>query len=146
MTLSNTAENALGLLLFNNTAWANIGDAGGLLGSSTAGSWYIALCSSDPGETGTGSSMNEVSYGSYARVAVARSGAGFTVSGDTVTNAAAVTFPTCSSGSVTATHFGIVSASSNGILLASGALNSSLAISTNIQPNFAIGVLSAVWA
>ena len=142
MSASNAMENGLLLLIFNNTNFALIGDATGLRGSSTAGSLYISLHTSDPGEAGA-QNTNETSYGSYARVAVARSGAGFTVSSDTVSNAAAVTFPACSSGTPTLTHFGIGTDSSGaGVLLTSGALGSSLAVSSGITPSFAIGQLT----
>ena len=43
----------------------------------------------------------------YARVAVARSGAGWTVSGNAVSNAAAVTFGACTAGSNTVTYFSV---------------------------------------
>ena len=76
MTLSNSAENNLMKLLFENTNWANVGDATGLRGSSTAGSFYVALYTSDPGEAGT-ATTNETAYTDYARVAVARSTAGW---------------------------------------------------------------------
>lgn len=59
--------------MFNNTDFANIGDAGGLQNSATAGSLYISLHTSDPGEAGS-QTTNEANYTSYARVAVARSG------------------------------------------------------------------------
>lgn len=65
-------------LLFNNTNAANIGDATGLRGSSTAGNLYISLHTSDPGATGD-QTTNEATYTSYARVAVVRSASGWTV-------------------------------------------------------------------
>lgn len=40
MSLTNAAETALLTLLFNNTDWANIGDAAGLQNSATAGSLF----------------------------------------------------------------------------------------------------------
>ena len=142
MSLTNTAENAIIDLIFNNTDFANVGDAGGLLGSATAGSLYVSLHTSDPGETGD-QTTNECAYTSYSRVAVARTSGGFTVSADTATNTAAVTFPAATGGSETATHFGIGTASSgSGILIMSGALSASLAISSGITPEFAIGQLS----
>ncbi len=146
MSLSNTFENDLWLLLFNNTNIANLGDATGVRGSTTAGSLYIALHTADPGEAGS-QTTSEISYTGYARVAVARSSAGFTVSGTAptqVANAAAVTFGLCTAGSGTATHFSIGRDTSGaGEILASGALNSSLAVSQNITPSFAIGALVA---
>jgi hypothetical protein len=143
MSMSNAAEAALLDLLFLNTDWANIGDAGGLQNSAAAGSFYIALHTADPGEAGD-QTTNEIAYTSYARVAVARSGAGGSRSGSTISNAALVQFPQCTGGSGTATHFSIGTASSGaGSIVLSGALSSSLAISNGIQPQFAIGALTA---
>lgn len=141
MSKGNTFENELLLLIFNNTDAALIGDATGLRGSSSAGSLYVSLHTSDPGEAGT-QTTNEAAYGSYARVAVARSGAGWTVSTNTVTNAALIQFPQCSSGSETETHFAIGTASSGtGKILYKGALSASLAVSSGIQPQFGAGEL-----
>lgn len=141
MSKGNTFENDLMLLIFNNTDAALIGDATGLRGSSTAGSLYVSLHTSDPGEAGS-QTTNEGAYTSYARVAVARSGAGWTVTGNAVTNAALIQFPQCTGGSETATHFAIGTASSGaGKVLYKGALSASLAISSGIQPQFGAGEL-----
>jgi hypothetical protein len=139
MSKSNAWETALLNLVFNNTDAALIGDATGLRGSSTAGSLYVSLHTGDPGEAGS-QTTNEAAYGSYARVAVARSGAGWTVAGNAVTNAALVQFPQCTSGSETETHFAIGTASSGaGKILYKGALSASLAVSSGIQPQFGAG-------
>jgi hypothetical protein len=101
----------------------------------------VSLHTADPGEAGT-QTTNECAYTSYARVAVARSGAGWTVSGNAVTNAALVQFPQCTGGSETATYFAIGTASSGtGKVLYRGALSASLAISSGIQPQFSAGDL-----
>jgi hypothetical protein len=139
MSKGNTFENDLLLLIFNNTDAALIGDATGLRGSSTAGSLYVSLHTGDPGEAGN-QTTNECAYTSYARVAVARSGSGWTVTGNAVTNAALVQFPQCTGGSETASHFAIGTAStSTGKILYKGALSASLAISSGIQPQFSAG-------
>ena len=141
MSKGNTFENDLLLLVFNNTAAALIGDASGLQPSATAGSLYVSLHTGDPGEAGN-QTTNECAYTSYARVAVARSGAGWTVTGNAVTNAALIQFPQCTGSSETATHFAIgTAASSTGKILYKGALSASLAISSGIQPQFAGGDL-----
>lgn len=139
MSATNTLETGLLNLIFNNQDLANIGDAAGLQNSATTGSLYVALFTADPGETG--STSNECAYTSYARVAVARTSGGWTISGNQVSNTAAVTFPKATGGSETATYFGIMTASSGGDMLFSGILGSSLAISTNVQPEFAAGQL-----
>jgi hypothetical protein len=146
MSKSNAAETAFLTLVFNNTDWANIGDAGGLQNSAAAGSLYVALHTGDPGDAGN-ASTSECAYGSYARQAVARSGAGWTVSGDTVSNAALIQFPQCSSGSETITYVSITTAvSGTSDILWSGALSASLAVSSGIQPQFAIGALTVTEA
>lgn len=121
---SNSWENGLQLLMFNNTNFANVGDATGLRGSTTAGSLYISLHTADPGEAGA-QNTSEVAYTNYVRVAVARSGAGWTVSANQVSNAAAITFATCGVTGATALYWGIGTASSGaGVLLYSGTLSS----------------------
>lgn len=142
MSKGNTFENDLLLLIFNNTDIADIGDAGGLQNSAVAGSLYLALHTGDPGEAGT-ATTSECAYGSYARVAVARSGAGWTVAANEAENAALAQFPECTSGSETITHVSITTASSGASkILYSGALSSSRSVSAGIQPQFAAGALT----
>jgi len=144
MSAGNTFENDLLLLIYNNTNCALVGDATGLRGSSTAGSLYVSLHTADPGEAGS-QTTSETSYTGYARVAVARSGAGWTVSSSSVSNAAAVTFGACTAGPVTITHFGVGTDSSGaGKLLFKGALAASLSVtaSPSVTPNFAIGAIT----
>ena len=144
MSASNAFENDLLLLIFNNTNIANIGDATGLRGSATAGSLYVSLHTADPGEAGT-QATSETSYTGYARVAVARSGAGWTVSGTAptqVANAATITFGTSTVGTPTITHFavGYESAGATKIII-SGALSSSQVINIGGVNTFAAGAL-----
>jgi hypothetical protein len=134
MSLGNTFENDLALLIFNNTNAANVGDATGLRGSSTEGSLYLSLHTADPGEAGS-QTTSECAYTDYARVAVARSGAGWTVTNNSVSPAANVDFPTASGGTETATYAAIGTSSSGaGKILASGAISPSISISTGVTP------------
>ena len=141
MSLSNESETALLKLLLQNIAWANIGDASGLQPAGTAGSLYISLHTADPGEAGD-QTTSEADYTGYARVAVARSAAGWTVADANCSNAAAVTFGACSAGTNTITYFGIgTAAAAAGHLVASGVLDAQLAVSAGITPSFAINAL-----
>lgn len=135
MSKSNACENSLLLLIFNNTDFATIGDAGGLQNSAAAGSLYLSLHTSDPGEAGS-QTTNEIAYTGYARVAVARSSAGFTVSGNAVTLTANADFPEMTAGAGgTVTHFGVGTASSGaGVLLYSGTTDPDILISNGIIP------------
>jgi len=132
---SDACENALLLLLFNNSNFANVGDATGLRGSTTAGSFYLSLHTADPGETGT-ATTSETAYTGYARVAVARSGAGFVVTGNSCSPAANTDFGECTASPGGAlTYFGVVtSASGAGTLMYSGALSPSITNAVGVIP------------
>ena len=135
MSKSNACENSLLLLLFNNTDFALIGDAAGLQNSAAAGSFYVSLHTSDPGEAGT-QSTNETAYTGYARVAVARSGAGWTVTGNSVSPVANIDFGECTASPGAAlTHFGVGTDSSGaGVLLYSGTLTPNITMATGVIP------------
>jgi hypothetical protein len=140
MSASNSLETAVLTLFFNNSNYANVGDATGLRGSTTAGSVWVSLHTADPGEAGT-AVTNETAYTNYARVAVARSGAGWTIATNTASNAAIVSFPACGVTGATITHFGIVGTSTGaGELYFSG--TAALSVSSGITPQFAIGALT----
>lgn len=134
-------ENKILSLYLENADAANIGDATGLRGSTTAGSLYISLHTASPGETGN-QTTSEAAYTSYARQAVARSTAGWTVASGTGDNDAAITFPEATGGSETETHFGIGSAvSGTGSLDIYGALSLTPTVSAGTTPEFAAGAL-----
>lgn len=135
MSKSNTFENDLLLLIFNNTNIADIGDATGVRGSSAAGNLYVSLHTADPGEAGT-AITNETAYTGYARVAVARSGAGFAVTGNSVSPAANVDFGECTASPGGAiTHFGIVNtASGAGKLLYKGTMTPNITMAVGVIP------------
>jgi hypothetical protein len=59
--MSSAAGTAFLALYFANTAWANIGNAGGLQPSSVAGSVYLSLHTASPGIGGT-QATSELSY------------------------------------------------------------------------------------
>ena len=62
---------------------------------------------------------------------------------NSVTNAAAITFPQCTGGSNTISHFAVGTASSGaGKILYKGALTASLAVSNLIIPEFASSTLT----
>jgi len=141
MSATNVFENGLLSLIFENANYANVGDATGLRGSSTAGVFYISLHTADPGETGT-QTTSETAYTNYARISVARSTSGWTVTSGVADNDAAITFAACGVTGSTITNFGIGSdVSGTGNLFLKGATTASLAVSSGITPSFAIGAL-----
>lgn len=141
MSATNTLENGMLSLLFENANYANVGDATGLRGSTTAGVFNISLHTADPGEAGT-QTTNESAYTNYVRVSVARSTAGWTVTSGNCENDASITYATCGATGQTLTHFGIGhDASGAGTLHLKGGLTSSLSVSNGITPSFAAGAL-----
>lgn len=94
-------------------------------------SWYIALFTAAPGETGGGT---EVSGGSYARTA-----ATFTVSGNTASNSANIEFPAATASWGTVTHAAIFDASSGGNQIAYAALTVSKTVDSGDILRFPAG-------
>lgn len=141
MSKSNTYENALLLLIFNNTNIANLGDATGVRGSAAAGNLYLALHTADPGEAGD-QSTSEAAYTGYARKALARDNTTFTVAGNAVSLAADQTFPEGTGGAGTATHWSIgVASAGAGTMLYRGAINPTIVMGNGIAPKVKAGTL-----
>ena len=131
MSKTNNWENSILTLLFNATATANVADNAA---SSPLTNLYVSLHTSDPGEAGD-QTTNECAYTSYARVAVARSGSGWTVTNNSVSPAANIDFPAATGGSETATHFGVGSSSSGaGVLYYKGTIDPDIVISSGVTP------------
>jgi hypothetical protein len=132
MSKSNTFENDILSLIFNGTAITGIADNAA---SSPLTNLFIALHTSDPGEAGN-QSTGEISYTGYARVAVARTSGGWTVTTNSVSPVAAIEFGEMTGGTGgTATHASIGTASSgSGKILYAGALTPTVAVATGVIP------------
>lgn len=131
MSFSNTAETAVLDYVFvgTNVSW-----------DGNTNLW-LALYTADPGEAGS-ATTNEATYGGYARVVLTRA-SDFTVSGNQVSNANLEQFDICTSGSNTITHAAIVTTSAGaGTIVVRAALNSSITVSTGVQPQFAADALA----
>lgn len=129
MSKSNTTENDIIQKIFHAVE----------LSWDAATNLDIHLHTADPGEAGI-STTNEATYTNYAVVTVARSAAGWDVSGNQASNDDLLQFPQCGVTGNTITHVSITPAGSTQIIY-SGALNASLAVANLIQPQFAIGAL-----
>lgn len=131
MSKSNAFENSLLKLIFNATAIANLADNAA---SSPLTNLYVSLHTADPGEAGN-QSTSEATYTSYARVAVARTTGGWTVTNNSVSPVANIDFPAATGGSETITYFGVGSASSGtGVLYYSGSVSPTIAVSSGVTP------------
>src|SRR6266404_6201808 len=101
MSIANNTENNLMKLIFNATAWANYADNAA---STPQTNIHNALHTADPGEAGD-MTTSEAAYTSYARVNVARTSGGWTVTANSVSPVAAIAFPAGTGGSGTVTNF-----------------------------------------
>lgn len=126
-------ENDFLKLLFQGTAIANIADNAA---SAPLTNLYLSLHTADPTDAAaSGQSTNETTYTGYARVAVARTSGGWTVTGNSVSPVATISFGTCSAGTATITHVGIGTLSSGtGKLLMTGSLSPSISVTTGVVP------------
>jgi hypothetical protein len=129
--MSNSLENSLLALLFNATLFANVAVNAT---SSPITDVHVALATADPGEAGA-MNTSEVTYTSYARVAVTRTSGGWTVTANSVSPVAPITFPAGTGGSGTATHFGVGSGSSGaGVLWFSGTVTPNIVCGNGVTP------------
>jgi hypothetical protein len=132
MSKGDTFENDWLKLIFNGTAIANLADNAA---SSPLTNLYVSLHTSDPGESGS-QTTSEISYTGYARVAVARTSGGWTVTGNSVSPVANIDFGAMTAGAGgTATHWVVGTASSStGKILYSGTLTPNIVVSNGVTP------------
>lgn len=144
MSATNLFEDDLLDLIFTNVAAPNVGDAGGLQPSVADGNWWISLHTGNAiSDTSTLQTDNEAAYTNYARQAVIRTTAGWTVASGTATNDAAITFPQSGSGPETETDVGLGFASAGaGVLQIFSTLDADLIVNNLVTPEFAISALA----
>lgn len=132
MSKSNTFENDWLKLIFNATAIGNIADNAA---SAPLTNLYVSLHTADPGEAGS-QTTSETAYTGYARVAVARTSGGWTVTGNSVSPVATITFGECSASPGAAlTHFAVgTDASGAGKVLYSGTLTPNVTMGVGVTP------------
>jgi len=104
---------------------------------------YIALSTAVYSDAATGTSMSEVTGGSYARVAVTNNTTNWpSASGGSKSNATVFTFPTASAAWGTVQSFYIIDAASTGNTLYGADLVTARAIDTGDTASFAIGSIT----
>jgi hypothetical protein len=131
MSIANATENAILLLIFNATAWGNYADNAA---ASPQTNIHNALHTADPGEAGD-MTTSEITYTSYARINVARTSGGWTVTANSVSPVANMDFPAGTGGSGTATHFstGKTGGGATAILL-SGTVTPNIVTGNGVTP------------
>jgi hypothetical protein len=101
---------------------------------------YLALCTSVPDDTKTGSTIVEANYTGYARKSIAAADMSAAAAGSK-TNSNAITFAACTSGSSTIIGWAICDASSAGNMLCWGTATSTVISTTQTPATVAVGGL-----
>lgn len=131
MSKSDTFENDLLKLIYNATPIANLADNAA---TAPLASIFVAGHTADPGEAGT-QATSEVAYTSYARVTVARTTGGWTVTGNSCSPVANIDFPAGTGGTGTITHFSTGAAVSGASkIFHSGTVTPNIVTGTGITP------------
>jgi len=131
-----TFDNDLLKLILNAVGIANIADNAA---SAPLTNLYLSLHTADPGAGGS-QTTSEAAYTSYARVAVARTSAGFVVTGASAVLAATASFPAATGGSETESWFALGTAASGaGKILYRGPITPSIAVSSGVTPQLTTG-------
>jgi hypothetical protein len=133
MSKGNTFENDWLKLIFNAVAIANIAD-NAAVGPLT--NLEVSLHTADPGEAGD-QTTSETAYTGYARIPVARTASGWTVTANSVSPVAAITFGECTAVPGAAlTHFAVGTAHTGvGKLLYSGTLTPNVTMAVGVIPS-----------
>ncbi len=122
-----------------NTTFPNVGDAAGLLASAAAGVFTLALNVLDAiTDASTLLSDNEVVYTGYARQTIARSTAGWTVTGATGSNDALIQFGEMTAGgpdTITDVSMGFATGS---VMQVWGPVTTDLVVNNGVNPQLAI--------
>lgn len=130
MPKGSTFDNDLLKLIFNAVAIGNVADN---TATSPATTLTVALHTADPGAGGN-QSTNEISYTGYARVTVARTSGGWTVTGGSVSPAANIDFGTMTAGAGgTVTHVSVGTGTGNKMLYY-GALAPTIVVANGVTP------------
>ena len=135
MSIADVSENAILALIFNATTWTNYA-----INATTTPETNIicALHTADPGDAGT-QTTSEATYTSYARVNVARTSGGWTISGTTPTQAApvaAINVPAGTGGSGTVTFFSTGKSGGGATpILFSGTVTPNIATGNGVTPS-----------
>lgn len=138
MSKSNTFETDILALFFNATAIADLAQDDT---TGPATNLYVSLHTGDPGEAGT-QATSETAYTGYARVAVARTAGGWSVTSPggvgTVKPVANIDFAECTAAPGAAiTHFGLgtnATAGQAGYLMYSGTVTPNITMAVGVIP------------
>ena len=130
MSKGNTFETDILALIFNATGIADLADNDA---TAPATNLSVALHTADPGEAGT-QLTSETAYTGYARINVARTTGGWTVTGGSVSPVANIDFAECTAAPGAAVTFFSVGTGVANKLLYSGTVSPSITMAVGVIP------------
>lgn len=140
MPKSTPTCNSIVNLMYRATAWANVADNAA---AAPYANVYVSLHTGDLAAATNSQAENETAYTDYVRQAALRSTGWDAASGGATANAATISFPQCGVTGATLTHVATGPGASGATAVWHyGALNSPLAVSSGITPQFAAGALT----
>ena len=120
-------DNDILKLIFNSTPINGIA-----LNDSSGTNLYVSLHTASPLSSGNQTTY-EATYESYQRIPVARTTSGWTIYNSSVSPASTITFPVCTGGYESITHFAVgTSATGEGKILYFGSLNPAISMSSSV--------------
>lgn len=130
MSKGNNTENNILKLIFNATTWNDIAENDT---TSPTANLTVALHTADPGEAGT-QATSETAYTGYARVSVARTAGGWTVTANSVSPVANIDFGECTASPGGAiTHFSVGTGVTSELLY-SGTVTPNITMAVGVIP------------
>lgn len=130
MSKSNNLETDILALIFNATTIPEIAENDT---SSPSANITVALHTGDPGEAGD-QTTSEIAYTGYARINVARTGGGWSVSGNSVSPVADIDFGEMTGGAGgTVTYFSVGTGTSDEMLY-SGTVTPNIVVTSGVIP------------
>lgn len=144
MPKSTPTCNSIINLVYRAVTWANLAENAS---AAPITDIYVGLHTGNLTAATDSQAENETAYTNYVRVAAARPAGWAAASGGATQNAATISFAQCGVTGATLTHVstGKTSAGATSVFHY-GALNSSLAVSSGITPQFAAGALTVTEA
>jgi hypothetical protein len=140
MPKSTPTCNSIVNLMYRATAWANVADNAA---AAPYANVYVGLHTGNLTAATNSQAENETAYTNYARQPAARSTGWDAASGGATANAATISFPQCGVTGATLSHVSTGPVISGATAVWHfGALNSPLAVSSGITPQFAAGALT----
>lgn len=130
MSKSNNFETDILALIFTVVAIPDLAENDA---SAPATTLTVALHTGDPGEAGD-QATSQIAYTGYARIAVARTTGGWTVTGNSVSPVAAITFGEMTGGAGgTVTHFSVGTGTGDEMLYF-GTVTPNIVVTTGVIP------------